>query len=102
VQHLAGKNVLDCGTVPVKGDSSVTDACVVNAFNEKKPFRASYEIFSVDSEAAKVYVGTQESVYILHYDSDPCGGRGCGPEITTQACLMPDIVEEGGKSRLVC
>jgi len=73
----AGAAAIDCGHVPLGGDRSATDACVIQAFMDERAFTARYALHGTDSSVALGVVGTAAgAVTLLLYDGDPGGGGG--------------------------
>lgn len=93
VKEMAGSGAADCGVVPLNAERGPTDFCVVQAFQNGKPFHARYERRGTDSHVA---VGVARSsngmVVILSYDGDPGGGGGDGrPVVKKSACEAPRV-----------
>lgn len=87
-RELAGEGAIDCGVVPVSGDPSAVDACVLDAFRRGQPLVARYEQPSIDSESAIFLAFRDGTVTELFWDTyGSC--RGC-PFVTAESCDNPE------------
>jgi hypothetical protein len=93
---LAGSDAKDCGEVPLDADRSAADQCVMDAYRAHLPFFVAYEAVGKDS---KIFIGfvrtARGDVFQTAYDSDPCGGAGCGERFNSRQCPSPRLVETG-------
>jgi hypothetical protein len=94
VESLAGAGASDCGSVAIDGDPSAVDACVVTAMSEGKAFKAEYHRQGDDSKIVSGYAGNDGGqVFILTWDSSPCGGSGCDAVISSIECIGPKLAD---------
>ena len=57
--------------------------CALKAASEQRAFKLVTWLQGIDSQVGQAFVGlTGESyaVATFYFDSDPCGGGGCGPQ----------------------
>lgn len=102
----------DCGSVHLIDDVALWQAahdCVLEAMSKKQIFKMVAEVFIFDSLQAQAYVAYGSCPRIkktVLFDSDPCGGGGCGPVVTVSSCsgFSDDLgcAVEAGKLCLVC
>jgi len=72
-RRLAGWSATDCGRVEPNADGTKASACVLKAFQDKKPFRVRYDLMSIDEVTAHAIVGARDGhVYQIGFD----GGYG--------------------------
>ena len=70
--------------------------CAAAAAQQRKPFWVSITYPGIDSTVVGGLVGTSEGVvYRFDFDSDPCGGAGCGSRFTTERCDHPSLAQRG-------
>ena len=103
----------DCGFVtPWDHDTAAWQAahdCTVKAVDEERAFKVIIQLQGFDSEIVLAYVSIVGRSYGLNrysYDSDPCGGRGCGPVLDAAGCeaivATPGCTVEPGEACLTC
>ena len=103
----------DCGVVDPWNDLTpawqAARDCALKAASEQRAFKLITWLQGFDSKVGQAYVGlTAESyaISMFHYDSDPCGGGGCGPVAAQGYCdalvAVPDCVVEPGGPCLSC
>lgn len=103
----------DCGDVNPWDDLTpawqAARDCALKASKEQRGFKLLTWLQGFDSQIGQAYVGlTGESyaVSTFFFDSDPCGGQGCGPVMYQAGCdslvAMPDCIIEPGSACLMC
>lgn len=103
----------DCGAVDPWNDLApawqAARDCALKAASEQRAFKLITWLQGFDSQVGQAYVGlTAESfaISMFHFDSDPCGGGGCGPVLSQGYCAalveIPDCVVEPGGPCLAC
>jgi hypothetical protein len=83
----------DCGVVD-PWDSPVADweaaqACALTAAGKQRAFKLITILQGIDSDVGQAFVGQAARSYqvsALFFDSDPCGGGGCGPVVSSSSC----------------
>lgn len=113
--ELAGQlgDFEDCGLVdPWNHDAAQWQAahdCALAAATEERAFKLITILQGIDSDVGQAYVGQEARSYAistLFFDSDPCGGIGCGPVITISSCAsltdQPDCEVSPGTICLSC
>lgn len=108
-----GNDVEDCGVVnPWDDDAAAWQSahdCAVAAAAEQRSFCLVIVLQGIDSDVAQAYAAQEARSYALttfFFDSDPCGGGGCGPKLTQSSCetltAIDDCVIEPGNACLSC
>lgn len=103
----------DCGTVdPTDDDAAAWQAahdCAITAAKEQRAFKVIFWLQGIDSEVGLAYasiLGESYGITQFSFDSDPCGGGGCGPVISASSCqglvAVPDCTVEPGNPCLTC
>lgn len=103
----------DCGVVDPWNDLApawqAARDCAIKAASEQRAFKLVTWLKGFDSQVGQAYVGlTAESysIVMFHFDSDPCGGGGCGPVASQGSCsalvAVPACVVEPGGPCLAC
>lgn len=103
----------DCGVVDPWNDMTpawqAAVDCALKAAKEQRAFKLITWLQGFDSQVGQAYVGlTGESyaIAMFHFDSDPCGGGGCGPVASQSSCTgllaVADCVIEPGGPCLSC
>ncbi len=103
----------DCGTVDPWDDLTpaweAARDCALKAASEQRAFKLVTWLQGIDSQVGQAFVGlTGESyaVATFYFDSDPCGGGGCGPLVSQASCeslaALADCVVEPGWACLSC
>lgn len=103
----------DCGTVtPWDDDTAAWQAahdCAIAATKEQRAFKVITWLQGIDSDVGEAYasiLGRSYGVTRFHFDSDPCGGGGCGPVLSASTCdgLIPvaNCTVEPGNACLTC
>lgn len=103
----------DCGVVDPWDDLApawqAARDCALKAASEQRAFKLITWLQGFDSQVGQAYVGlTAESyaITMFHFDSDPCGGGGCGPVLSQSSCdalaEIPNCVVEPGGPCLGC
>lgn len=110
---VAGLGARDCGAYRVQtdelGEPIVDDearavgACVVSSFEAGEPFFAIAWFQGIDSEVGAAIAGSgRGEVTLLEWDSDPCGGSGCGPAIDARKCVGAHVTTADGEPFVDC
>jgi len=103
---LMGKQGVDCGRVPVRGDPKPATDCALKAQASGKPFRVRYDIMGIDSAVAGGIVRTPGGqLYGLSFDSDPSGSGSTslsGQVVRETLCPMPIHLWVNPKGRINC
>lgn len=108
-----GNQVEDCGVVtPWDDDAAAWQAahdCAITAAAEQRAFCLVTVLQGIDSDVAQAYAAQEPRSYALatfFFDSDPCGGGGCGPKLSQSSCdtltAVADCVVEPGNACLSC
>lgn len=108
-----GDDFVDCGEVnPWDDDVAAWQAahdCAIKAAAEQRAFCLVTVLQGFDSNVARAYAAQQARSYALttfSYDSDPCGGGGCGPELRQASCDALTAIDgcqiEPGEACLSC
>jgi hypothetical protein len=103
----------DCGSVdPWDDDTAAWQAahdCAVAAASEQRAFKVVTWLQGIDSQIGVAYaslVGRSYGLSHFGFDSDPCGGGGCGPVVYGGSCDLlvatPDCMVEPGQACLTC
>lgn len=102
----------DCGVVGVKDDVAAWQAahdCAAAAASEQRAFALITYLMGIDSQIGAGYVAQGPMPYRsfkLHFDSDPCGGGGCGSVVSITDCkaitAVPGCTVEPGTVCLSC
>ena len=103
----------DCGTVdPLDDDTAAWQAahdCAVKAAKEQRAFKVIFWLQGIDSEVGLAYasiLGETYGITQFWFDSDPCGGGGCGPIINAASCealvATANCAVEPGNPCLTC
>lgn len=103
----------DCGVVsPWDHDTAAWQAahdCAVAAAAEQRAFCLVTVLQGIDSHVAQAYAAQEARSYALatfFFDSDPCGGGGCGPVLSQASCdtltAQDNCVIEPGNACLSC
>lgn len=102
----------DCGSLLLTDDAAAWQAgrdCALAASSEQRAFKLITELQGIDSLIGEAFVGQEARSYMitrLFFDGDPCGGGGCGPEITALPCTglvgIDDCTVEPGNACLLC
>jgi len=72
---IAGWSGVDCGTVPIRGNTTVATDCALQAFALHKPFRVRYELHTYDTAmAAGVVASPNGRIYELVFSGGPPTG----------------------------
>ncbi len=86
----AGSSAMDCGSVPIGGDASGVDACVLAALANRTPFIARYVLQGIDSNVVSGVAGDKQGrISFLLWDGGRCRGPGCDSVITESTCEGP-------------
>lgn len=108
-----GNEVEDCGVVdPWDDDTAAWQAahdCAVAAAAEQRSFCLVTVLQGIDSAVAQAYAAQEARSYALatfFFDSDPCGGGGCGPTLSQSSCATLTAIDgcviEPGNACLSC
>ena len=104
LESWTGPRAADCGRHPVAATADALNrslACVQEKIASRQPFWALKEQPGIDSHLAHGLLGTPDGrVLVFEWDSAPCGGPGCPPRFTVEACSTPAI--NADSSRFVC
>lgn len=103
----------DCGVVDPWNDLApawqAARDCALKAASEQRAFKLVTWLQGFDSQVGQAYVGLPAESFALamfHFDSDPCGGGGCGPVAGQSYCetlvAVADCVVEPGGPCLGC
>ncbi len=103
----------DCGTVdPTDDDAAAWQAahdCAITAAKEQRAFKVIFWLQGIDSQVGLAYasiLGESYGITQFWFDSDPCGGGGCGPVISAASCeglvATADCTVEPGNPCLTC
>lgn len=103
----------DCGVVDPWNDLApawqAARDCALKAASEQRAFKLVTWLQGFDSQVGQAYVGLPAESFALsmfHFDSDPCGGGGCGPVASQSYCdtlvAVADCVVEPGGPCLGC
>jgi len=98
--ELAGVRAVNCGRVPLHGDTKAANDCALRALSGKRPFRVRYDLQGIDSEVAYALVRTPGGrLNEIDFDSDISGGRfpQGAPRITVKPCPQPTNVRLSDK-----
>lgn len=102
--ELAGRDAVDCGSVPLRADPKAATDCALAANKAGKPFRVLYHMQGIDSLVAVAFVRSPDgTLQGLIWDSDPSGGGGRGPGIVSvMGCPMPVQLYPTREGQLAC
>lgn len=103
----------DCGVVDPWNDLApawqAARDCALKAASEQRAFKLVTWLQGFDSQVGQAYVGLPAesfAISMFHFDSDPCGGGGCGPVASQSSCetlvAVADCVVEPGGPCLAC
>ena len=103
----------DCGVVDPWNDLApawqAARDCALKAASEQRAFKLVTWLQGFDSQVGQAYVGLPAesfAISMFHFDSDPCGGGGCGPVASQSHCdtlvAVADCVVEPGGPCLGC
>ncbi|KIG18830.1 hypothetical protein DB30_07166 [Enhygromyxa salina] len=104
--------LVDCGVVgPQSSQQAWQHAhdCALEANALEQSFKLVMWLQGIDSQVGLAYVGVAGESYQLtqlQWDSDPCGGGGCGPAAVARSCadlvLLDGCAVEPPKACLAC
>ena len=83
---------IDCGVVTPDDAVEAWQAahdCALAAAGGQMAFKLIVGLQGIDSDVGEAYVGVTARSYALSkffFDSDPCGGGGCGPVVSVANC----------------
>lgn len=108
-----GNDVVDCGVVdPWNHDVAAWQAahdCALKAVAEERAFCLVTVLQGIDSEVAEAFAAQEARSYAIEaffFDSDPCGGGGCGPALSQASCATLTAIDgctvEPGNACLNC
>lgn len=87
----AEETAVDCGIIPIGGNSEEGFNCALAAQEAGKGFILQIQRQSIDSQIADGWAATQNgNLLFLHYDSDPSGGNRTSAVIYQQTCATPE------------
>jgi hypothetical protein len=103
----------DCGAVDPWDDLlpawEAARDCALKAASEQRAFKLVTWLQGIDSQVGQAFVGLPAESYAVatfYFDSDPCGGGGCGPQVSQASCeslaALADCVVEPGWACLTC
>lgn len=103
----------DCGVVDPWNDAApawqAARDCALAAAKEQRAFKLVTWLQGFDSQVGQAYVGLPHesfAIAMFHFDSDPCGGGGCGPVASQGWCdalvPIPECVVEPGGPCIAC
>lgn len=103
MRRFLGDGVAHCGSFHFKSFEprhltseklSTVSSCLVAARKEGKAWFFSLEGGGIDSYVASGVLGFGNGdIYRFTYDSDPCGGSGCGEAFSVALCVSPNTSE---------
>ena len=105
VKQLVGPDAVDCGqhrllkplTPAPMSELEKSLACGLEAAGKKRGFWMSFQLQGIDSTIFYGVAGTADgTMFSVNYDSAPCGGPGCEPSFSAQACAKPSLRNDGG------
>lgn len=103
----------DCGHVDPQNDDTAAwqaaQACALSASSQQQAFCLRVDLQGIDSFVGQAWTGEEARSYAIatqFFDSDPCGGGGCGPVVHTSSCASltatPGCTIEPGTICLTC
>jgi hypothetical protein len=104
-RSLAGRGVVDCGTVKPGSDPGKATLCGLAAHSREVPFRVVYMLQGIDSTVADAFVQSPEGrLFRIAYDSCP---QGCGFSLWHQRtytvpCAKPQVLTIDPHGHLTC
>ena len=93
---IAGPMARDCGSaesLSIQEYSSVT-SCIEDALLTGQRFRARVEKSGIDSSLWTAVARGPAGLFVLKFDSSPCGGGICLPSVTSRRCHEPELGED--------
>ncbi len=102
---ISGRNAIDCGIVPVRGDSQAATDCALRAFSSRKAFRIRYGLQTMDTVMA---VGVVSSSNGQLYEILFSGGAPTGTidvfrqRFFMNACATQASLRKTPKGRVSC
>lgn len=91
----------DCGVVdPWNDDAAAWQAahdCAIAAATAERAFCLVTILQGIDSDVAQAFAAQEARSYALttfFFDSDPCGGGGCGPVLSQSSCAALTAVND--------
>jgi hypothetical protein len=85
---LAGPNAKGCGVVPLEHDASASWPCAQAQEEAGSPYWFAVQLRGIDSQVWIAAVRTpQGERHLAVFDSNPGGGPGLAPRLTSRVCL---------------
>lgn len=104
-RSLAGRNAVNCGIVPARGNPDAATDCALKAFASHKAFRVRYGLQTYDTAmAAGVVTAPDGHAYELIFS----GGTPTGitdifrQRVATHLCAVPTYLRRTPKGRISC
>jgi len=102
---IAGRDAINCGTVPVRGDSATATDCALQAFAVHRSFRVRYGLQTVDTlMAAGVVAAPNGRVYELIFSGGPPTGATdiLRQRVAVNLCPVPTTLRRTPRGRVTC
>ena len=104
-RSIAGRNALNCGVVPIRGNADAATDCALRAYASHKPFRVRYGLQTYDTVmAAGVVASPDGRVYELIFSGGPpTGGTDVFRQrVAVNTCPVPASLRRTPKGRISC
>ena len=114
VFDITGASPRECGRFPrrdltvrragaTRSDLEAAVRCARRAMRDRQPFWTFVEQPGIDSWVAHGLLRKSDgTVHWFEYDSAPCGGPGCEPDLSLEPCAEPAVTPAGEEPDFTC
>jgi hypothetical protein len=102
---IAGRNAVNCGNVPVRGDPEAATDCALRAFAAHDPFRVRYGLQTMDTVmAAGVISSANGQLYEIVFSGGTPTGRTdlFRQRLIVSACQAQALLKRTANGRVTC